>query len=128
MSVTALLTSNRPSISKVERSFSSAKNVTYYISEHGPKYIKKYYNSTIVTIKTTSSSIKKGKDLIFSNKEEQMTNTDTCLVLVFSYRVNSHGKRKPQLRNHLHHLGQYFLISIWWRRVQYYPVQTAPFL
>lgn len=48
-----------------------------------PKYIKNSHSSTIGTIKTTSNSIKKGKDLIFSNKEEQMTNNDICLVLVF---------------------------------------------
>lgn len=58
-----------------------------------PKYIKNSHSSTIGTIKTTSSSIKKGKDLIFSNKEEQMTNNDTYLVLVF-LREEIHMKRE----------------------------------
>ena len=35
------------------------KEVTYYISEHGPAYIKNYCNSTIVTIKTSNTSIQK---------------------------------------------------------------------
>lgn len=83
MLVKTLLTSNRVSLlsRKWKDHFKVLKDVMYYKSEHGPKYIKNSHNSTVVTIKTTNSPIQKeGKDLTLKEKNCWEW-WQTCLVL-----------------------------------------------